>query len=387
LKEYPSFGISQYFWNRRINKFHLTLTVTPEFTRLIIKKLEAKRFILKVLTFCASIIAFAGLPEAFAQYKTERDATIPLEHFYIQREKNGAFRALLSKLHIGLSTGYGRTSFRHKLDGFGILQNPGEQPKIYNSGTLSAGYSNWINTVNASTNTPATGYFAVDSDSAKIGFRSKSFSIPLKATLHVEFDRYRIGGGYSIEYTHIGSFRPLTFENNIGNYSLGKSNIFLKHYFGMIGASVYRYYEYLLVVDLNIGGYSLGKSFNKSLMKRGVYVNLGVTLEREMSEYFKVFVRPSYEVKGYKLSIPETSQSISHRLNAFYINIGATYRLPDLRRCFIKDCHIQIHHAHGNREYRSRRHPIYKKQNPHYGENYPVLIKYKGKNKRKLNPY
>ena len=48
---------------------------------------------------------------------------------------------------------------------------------------------------------------------------------------------------------------------------------------------------------------------------------------------------------------------------------------------------IQINHAHGNREYRSRMHPIWKKQNPHYGENYPNLIKYKGKNKYKLNPY
>jgi hypothetical protein len=46
-----------------------------------------------------------------------------------------------------------------------------------------------------------------------------------------------------------------------------------------------------------------------------------------------------------------------------------------------------MNHAHGNREYRSRVHPFYKKQNPNYGENYPRLIKYKGKNKRKLNPY
>jgi hypothetical protein len=74
-------------------------------------------------------------------------------------------------------------------------------------------------------------------------------------------------------------------------------------------------------------------------------------------------------------------------MNGFYLNFGATYRIPELRRCFLKDCHAQLNHAHGNREYRSRRHPIYKKQNPHYGENYPVIIKYKGKNKKKIEPY
>jgi hypothetical protein len=32
-------------------------------------------------------------------------------------------------------------------------------------------------------------------------------------------------------------------------------------------------------------------------------------------------------------------------------------------------------------------HPFWKKQNPHYGENYPKLIKEKRKNRKKLNPY
>jgi hypothetical protein len=122
-------------------------------------------------------------------------------------------------------------------------------------------------------------------------------------------------------------------------------------------------------------------------MKKSIYLNLGVRAEREFSEYFRIFIRPSYEVKSYKLTIPETTQTLQHRLNGLYVNVGFTYRLPELRRCFLKTCHAQINHAHGNREYRSRRHPIYKKQNPHYGENYPELIKYKGKNKNKLNPY
>jgi hypothetical protein len=131
----------------------------------------------------------------------------------------------------------------------------------------------------------------------------------------------------------------------------------------------------------------MGKQFNAALMQKGLYVNFGATFERELSEYFKVFVRPSYEIKGYKMTIPETGQAIPHKLNTFYINLGVTYRLPELPRCFLKTCHAQINHAHGNKEYRSRRHAFYKKQNPHYGENYPTLIKYKGSNKKKLNPY
>lgn len=328
-----------------------------------------------------------GIYPLLAQYKSEKDATIPLEHFYVQRQKSGIIRLLLSKLNFGLSTGYGRSFLRHDLDGFGILQQPDSVPRIFNSTNSSVRYSNWFNTVTPGSTATAAVSFLVNSDTADLGFKSKAFSIPLKGTVHIEFNRYRIGGGYSYEFMHIGNFKSTSYENRIGNFSPQANNFFLKKYFGMIGGMVYRYDEYALIVDANIGGYKLGKNFNQALIKRGVYYNLGATVEREMSEYFKIFVRPSFELKKYKLSIPETGQTLTHRFNAFYINVGATYRLPEIRRCFLKDCHAQINHAHGNREYRSRRHPIWKKQNPHYGENYPTLIKYKGKNKKKLNPY
>jgi hypothetical protein len=320
-----------------------------------------------------------------AQYKSTKDATIPLEHFYIERQKN-ALRQLLSKLNFGLSTGYGRTNFKHELEGFGIVQQPDSVPMIFSS-NVGVRYSNWFNGVNGNAGAVQPGSFTVFGDTAKLGFKAKSFSIPLKATLHVEFDRYRIGGGYSYEFVHLGAFNPLSYKSDIDGFAPQANNFFMRKYFAMLGGMVYRYYEYAVVVDANIGGYKLGKKFDNSVIQKGIYVNLGVTGEREMSEYFRLFVRPSYEFKNYKLSLPEGSSTITHRLNAWYLNIGFTYRFPELRRCFHKDCHAQINHAHGNKEYRSRRHPIWKKQNPHYGENYPTLIKYKGKNKKKLNAY
>jgi hypothetical protein len=346
------------------------------------KSTTLKRF---ASIFCLFIAVLNG-HSLFAQYDREQDATIPLEHFYIKRQKSG-LRTLLSNLYFSFSTGYGRTGFRHELEGFGILQQAGAAPLIFEQNNTAARYSNWTTDIETYTGAVAPGAFMVSSDTADIGFRSNTFHIPLKASLHVEFDRYRIGGGYSLDYTRAGDFRAINFESDISPYALESPNMFVKHYFGMIGAMVYRYDQYALVVDANIGGYSMGKDFAKNVMKKSIYLNLGVRAEREFSEYFRLFIRPSYEIKSYKLSIAETSQTLQHRLNGFYVNVGFTYRIPELRRCFLRACHAQINHAHGNREYRSRRHPIYKKQNPHYGENYPELMKYKGRNKKKLNPY
>lgn len=339
----------------------------------------------KLLIIVCFLATLPGI--AFAQYDNESDASVPLEYFYIKRDGNGWFRKVISKLTFGVSTGFGSTTFRHELSGFGIYQNPGAAPQLFETTNLGAGYSNWFNKVTNSTSGIQPGAFQVSGDTAKIGFKSKAFNIPLKATLHVDFDKIRIGGGYSLEMTQMNDFKPINYGDKINNYSAEFSSFLLQKYFGMIGGTVYRYNEYLLVVDANIGGYNLGNKFDKSVIQKGIYLNLGVAIEREMSEYFRLFVRPSYEIKSYKLSIPETSHSITHKFNAFYLNVGATYRFPELRRCFLKTCKIQMNHAHGNKEYRSRVHPIYKKQNPHYGENHPNLIKYKGKNKYKLNPY
>jgi hypothetical protein len=329
-------------------------------------------------------MCLVGLPGAFAQYKSESEATIPLDKFYIERQGVG-IRGFLSRFTFGLSTGYGKGVIKHKLEDYGILQNPDSLPRLQSVSDPTQFYSNWVNNATTVNTSPSGSSFLANPSDGQIGFKSKVFSIPLKATIHYEFlNRYRIGGGYSYEYTHIGSFSPINFENKISGFPSPVSSIWLKHYFGMIGGSVYRYQEYVLVVDANIGGYKMGSSFSN--VKRGVYFNFGAAIERDMSEYFKLFIRPSYEIKTFKLAMQD-GPVLKHHFNSFYINIGATYRFPERRRCVLKDCHIQMNHAHGNREYRSRRHPIYKKQNPHYGENYPVLLKYKGKNKKKLNPY
>jgi hypothetical protein len=320
--------------------------------------------------------------DLLAQYKREKDASIPLEHFYIERQGPG-LRRILSKFTFGLSTGFARSNFKHEFTGLNLRQPDVGDPMIF-EGANTTGFTNWFNKVETG---PLPDGLTFNTDEEQIGFKSKNFHIPLRATLHFEFKQFRIGGGYSFEYSNIGDFNPLTHTDEISGFTPDVSSFFLKKYFGSFGASVYRYDEYILVVDANLGGYKLGKKFDNGVIDRSLFFNIGVAVEREMSEYFRLFIRPSYDIKSFTTGLGDTGLGVKHKFNAFYVNVGATYRIPELRRCFLKTCKAQLNHAHGDREYRSRVHPIYKKQNPHYGENYPTLIKYKGKNKKKLNPY
>ena len=326
------------------------------------------------------------MPIISSAQKEEKTSTFPLDNFYAKIKKKPL--SILRNVKFGFSTGYGSTTFSHTLDGFGIYQAKSKQPYIFDAKSTTVHYTNWVNDVGIDTAKFKPGSFLVSSDSAKLGFKGNAFNIPFKATIHYEWGgRYRIGGGYSYELMSIGSLHSTSYSDKVSDFKPTGNTGWMSKYFGIVGVSFYRAGDYLFTGDLQVGGYKPGSNFNTSLVQTGVYVNLGVTVERELSEYLRLFVRPSYEIKSYTLSLPEGGKSISHSINAFYVNVGISYSIPDLPKCFIPDCKIQMNHAHGDREYRSRAHPFFKKQNPQYGENHPNLIKYKGRNKKKLNPY
>jgi len=320
-----------------------------------------------------------------AETKEEGGSDFPLDNFYAEIKKRP--RSIFSHFRFGLSTGYGNNFFSHDLTGYGIYQAPGGAPEIFPVGVTSTRYSNWVNERVLNTSATVPGAFMVASDTASLGFTGNAMSIPLKATIHFEFkERYRIGIGYSFEYMSMGNFTSKTYGDQLTQMKPSNSSGMMSRFFGLLGVSFYRSGNYLFTGDLQIGSFSPG-NFDQSLASTNLFVNGGVTIERELSEYLTVFARPSYEFKSYTLKLPEGGQPISHGMNAMFLNIGLTYRIPELPKCYNKDCRIQINHAHGDKEYRSRVHPIYKKQNPQYGENHPSLIKYKGNNKKKLNPY
>lgn len=329
------------------------------------------------------ILCALALSIVSTQAQNKEGSQIPLDHFYVERKAGGGIRKILKNFTFGANTGYGNTSFSHKLDGFGIYQLPGAAPEVFITST-AARYSNWINQTTADNSAPSASAYVVNPGTSDLGFKANALNIPLNLFLFYGFNRYRIGAGYSFELMSIGSFKPTTLSDKISSYQPPSSSGIMTKYYLMLGASFYRLGDYLFTGDLQIGSFSPGSNFSSSV-SAGTYFNLGVTVERDLSEYFKLFARPSYEFKSY--TIPVGSKSLDHSMNAFYLSIGITYKIPELPRCFLKDCHAQINHAHGNKEYRSRRHAFFKKQNPGYGENDKTLIKYRGKNNNKLNPY
>ena len=203
------------------------------------------------------------------------------------------------------------------------------------------------------------------------------WGIPLSGTLNFHFDRYRIGAGAGLEF-HSFKDEEIGTANGIIN---DKSTTFTKYY-GNFGAEVYRYWDYILVPEIQVGKMKLGKGFNTDSVSTGMFVNLGLSVEKELSEYFRIIVKPSYELRKLDKTGMEPTE---YGMNAFTVKLGVSIRYPDLPRCPLKACHTQMKHVHYGNEYRGQPLPI--EQYRGYGELNPTLKKYKGKNKKKLNPY
>ncbi len=159
-------------------------------------------------------IIFIG-SSSLAQEKQQEKFTIPLDRFYIDADNVSAFRKMLSKIHFGLALGYGRTFYNQNLDGFSILQQQDSTPLLFDnsldpsSGNIARGYRYWFNNVQTAddVSVDSSNDFLVNSDTVDLAFKAPGTSIPITATIHVDFlNRYKVGGGFMFEYHRVGDF-------------------------------------------------------------------------------------------------------------------------------------------------------------------------------------
>src|SRR5690242_89879 len=221
--------------------------------------------------------------------------TFPLETIYAKRKPWG-MRKILKNFRFSLSTGYGHTFMSHKLDGYGIIQPKNAQPQIFLNTNTALRYSNWVNRgIRDSISTVPVDAFTVKSDTAKLRYKGAAWNVPLNLLVHYEFlERYRIGIGYSYEYMNIGPMHPRMFTDKLGAFQPTPKGGVMNKFYGMAGISFYRIDRFLFTGDLHAGSFKPGKNYDLSQIKKGLYVNAGVTIEREFSEYLKAFVRPSF---------------------------------------------------------------------------------------------
>ena len=343
----------------------------------------------------------ADQPAAIKPGKKSNTEVFPLDNIYVELKKRRILK-WLSKLSFTAGFGYGGGYFNQKPDGLGIYEDTHGGPFYFtnNPSRPKAGYANWLkNPVPVVIPSDSAGQFLFSTDTSVFKFRGRSKVLPLNlmATFHVK--KIRLGVGMGVDYMTRTTFVPVHYGDSISSFLSAKGLMSVMKYYVYGGYDFLRMEKLSFTGDLQVGKFLLKKNLGAPDTRTSLLINAGVTARYELSEYLSAFVRPAFELKQYTQKLaPVTRSSVNigsiafdrfvvnsgadggsfvQKLNTISVSVGLNYSIPQLPRCYIKTCQIQLNHAHGNKEYRSRMHPIFRKQNPGYGENYPVRVRTK----------
>ena len=323
-----------------------------------------------------------------------------------------------NKISWTLSMGSGRTQFSHSLKNFYLYQSSDVQLiRSKNAESFSTdlinGQSNWLNNPEDSEdvnigNLLGVGYDPLDSpyhnaqtifldvDTTDFQFQSLWSSRPFDFSAHYDFFKFRVGVGIHYEKLRTNSLRPTTDDYGILDYDPGFKTTKLYKYYGLLGYKFYEAWNSAMVAVMQIGNVKSSGEFNNNLMSRSSMINIGLAYEYHFSEYLRLILKPSFEMKSYKMIILDASglflDQVSHSYNAFYLQFGISMNIPELRRSPIKADHVQLKHVitdpKNGRLEEVRGQAFWKKQNPKVGQNQRRLIKdkvIKKKNLRLIN--
>ncbi len=325
-------------------------------------------------------------------------------------------RAFLNQFSFNIMTGYGRTKYSHDLQGVYFVQDQTRQLVVSNAvdplPEQIIGYSNWFNApilgdsiqnrnifdvpfapLNNPVNNPALQgqNVILNTDTTNFGFESTGRSIPVQLSFYYTFmEKFRIGGGLMWERQKFNSFKPTAFSDNVRNFNPGFNKTSYMKYFVLLCYKFYDFWDYSFAVEMNVGKASYGKQF--STIQPGLYTSFNLSIEKNLSEYLRVVLKPTLDLRNYKLN-PGDKQGtvIDHKNRTFFMQFGVSINYPEIPRSPVKSDkaqvkHVIMHPGTGKRmEVRGQ--PIWKRQNPKIGENDRKLWRYKNRNKKKINPY
>jgi len=184
-----------------------------------------------------------------------------------------------------------------------------------------------------------------------------------------EDDMVRIGGGIGFgKMRYRNAVMTPSLNEPIGTYHMPFTKVSQNKMFGSIDINVYSKLDFTMFLNLEAGTWQFKKeSFNQEYTVYDPFYSIGITFEKTVSKYFKLYMRPAVELREFKLTNGQIN--VTNKVKMFSINFGALLKYPTYPRNKFSANHVQMEHIFNGKKYRGR--PFYKKQNPRIGQNMP----------------
>lgn len=302
-------------------------------------------------------------------------------------------RRTLNKFNLQMEKGYGYFSYQNELTDVSVIRNPrgdllyivplGQEAQ--RGGTFN-GYSNWFNDLRT------VDIFRIHDDSQIVRTDTAAFVYenngrinPLTLRLTYSFNRVdkqrlkttgdrvmtedeflRVGVGISTGAINFrNTVNTQEVDSRIGSFALPQTKFSSSRMFGSVSYNAYTFVDFALWVDLTAGVWKTkATDINQDLVTYNPFFNIGLLFETTISKYFKVYVRPSFEMRSYSLA--DEFITTNHSFSVFSIAFGALIKYPTYPRNKHGANRVEMEHVFNGRIYRGR--SIFQPQNPRTGQ-------------------
>ncbi len=247
------------------------------------------------------------------------------------------------------------------------------------------------------------------SEESPLEMKSNDWSVPvLNAGLRINlFNLLTIGGGYGREWGNLSSMEGGDFEfpfegatyqisklyGTVGlvlwdanrrrsflnwryrNYSSG--NLYMQSELKQRAAQLY---PWRFILEGEFGQLTLKNAYDPALDMPGnpytprlavadePYYGLGLRLERDFSEYTKVFLKGGAEFRKFTYASDDAMEFQNIDQTVYAMQIGFAIKIPGTKKCKIQGCGVVMKHSHNGIEYRGS--SIFSLQNRKVGQWY-----------------
>ena len=233
-------------------------------------------------------------------------------------------------------------------------------------------------------------------------FKGNEYAYPFNAGVRLDlFGFFTLGVGYGREFGKIKNFQmddwqfqlegtSYTYDKLYGTFGLVLYNArrraaFLNWRYSKYSGNNYymqtqlrqrirQNYPWHFVLEGEYGSMKIKKAYDSHLSATEPFYSIGLRIEREFSEYTKIFLKPAVSfstlyynrsVTHNNLEVPEI-QNIKQKL--YTVNVGLSVSIPGTKRCKVAGCGVVMKHLHNGVEYRGS--SIWKLQNRKVGQWY-----------------
>ncbi|MDO9553033.1 hypothetical protein [Rhodonellum sp.] len=230
-----------------------------------------------------------------------------------------------------------------------------------------------------------------------LSLKGNNYAYPVNLGVRINlFSLLTIGGGYGREFGNMSSMRgedqELSFES--GKYTFDK-------FYGTVGIVLYdakkrakylswkyrkygsqniymqseknqrirQQYPWRFILEGEYGTMKIRKSYDSNLLvSQDPYYGIALRMERDLSEYTKLFIKTGAEVRSFIYQSSEITDFQNIKQTLFGAQIGFALRLPGTKRCRIQGCGVVMKHLHNGVEHRGS--SIFNFQNRKVGQWY-----------------